>query len=492
MSTPLFLISIRGSNFAKVFKTTTMIKRNESLDALRGFAILTMILSGTIAFGNVLPAWMFHAQVPPPLHKFDPSIPGITWVDLVFPFFLFSMGAAIPLSLKKHIENKKGILFVFRIAVKRFLLLAFFALFSQHMKAWVISEQPTSTEHLLSLLAFVLLFFQFYENKNEKRNTVFLVAKIVSFALALFLLWKLPFWGGKGFDFYHSDIIIMVLANMALFGTVIYYLTADKPLLRIGLLAFIMAVFLAGKEPMDGWAKEILNFNHIGAFKFDWLYKFYFLKYLFIIIPGTIAGEMMMGEKVNSEKSLVNSSAENLLALIGFLLVILNLYGLFTRMLFVNLIGSALLCAASIYMLKDVAKDNLYKRLVHAGTYLLLLGLFFEAYEGGIKKDPSTYSYYFVTSGLAFFSLVVFTVLSKRKYGKFISNYLSMNGKNPMVAYVAGNLILLPLLSLTQTKQYWEAMNQNFFMGLMKGVVFSGIVSLVTILFVKGKWFWKT
>ena len=127
--------------------------RNESLDALRGFAILTMVLSGTIAFGNVLPAWMFHAQVPPPLHKFDPSIPGITWVDLVFPFFLFSMGAAIPLSLKKHIENKKGFLFVLWMALKRFLLLAFFALFTQHMKAWVIAETPTTTDRAGTFIA---------------------------------------------------------------------------------------------------------------------------------------------------------------------------------------------------------------------------------------------------------------------------------------------------------------------------------------------------
>lgn len=74
--------------------------RDTSIDALRGFAILTMILSGSIAYGDVLPAWMFHAQVPPPLHKFNATIPGITWVDLVFPFFLFSMGAAMPLALK--------------------------------------------------------------------------------------------------------------------------------------------------------------------------------------------------------------------------------------------------------------------------------------------------------------------------------------------------------------------------------------------------------
>ena len=470
--------------------------RNESLDALRGFAILTMVLSGTIAFGNVLPAWMFHAQVPPPLHKFDPSIPGITWVDLVFPFFLFSMGAAIPLSLKKHIENKKGFLFVLWMALKRFLLLAFFALFTQHMKAWVIAETPTTTEHLLSLLAFVLLFFQFYENKNEKLKIVFLITKLVSFATALFLLWKLPFWSGKGFDFYKSDIIILVLANMALFGTVIYYFTAEKTLLRIGLLPFMMAVFLAAKEPANGWAKELFNFNHIGAFQFDWLYKFYFLKYLFIIIPGTLAGEMMMKEMKNDKLEMknekVNASTENLLLLISVVLVIVNLYGLFTRILFANLMISAALCVTTLYLLRQTVKENLYKQVSNAGMYLLLLGLFFEAYEGGIKKDSSTYSYYFVTSGLAFFTLIAFSVMAKRSFLSSVSTYLSLNGKNPMVAYVAGNLVLLPLLQLTQTKTYWDAMNQNFFIGLMKGVLFTGVVSLITIFFVKRKWFWKT
>ncbi|MFC2739645.1 MAG: DUF5009 domain-containing protein, partial [Prevotella sp.] len=41
--------------------------RSRALDALRGYAIMTMILSATEAF-SVLPAWMYHAQVPPPDH----------------------------------------------------------------------------------------------------------------------------------------------------------------------------------------------------------------------------------------------------------------------------------------------------------------------------------------------------------------------------------------------------------------------------------------
>ena len=82
--------------------------------------------------------------------------------------------------------------------------------------------------------------------------------------------------------------------------------------------------------------------------------------------------------------------------------------------------------------------------------------------------------------------------MAKRKYFSPVSNYFSMNGKNPMVAYVAGSLLLLPLLSLTALKPFWDGMNQNAFMGFMKGIVFAGIVSLITIFFVKRKWFWKT
>lgn len=475
------------------FKFITMQQRNESLDALRGFAILTMVLSGAIAYGGVLPAWMYHAQVPPPLHKFDPSIPGITWVDLVFPFFLFSMGAAIPLALQKHIERGKGGAYVLQLAGKRFVLLAFFALFTQHMKAWVIAPQPGAREHLLSLLAFVLLFFQFYENKENRYRKVFFAARVLSFVLAVYLLWKLPFWKGEGFDFYKSDVIILVLANMAFFGTLIYYFTRNKPLLRFGLLPFVMAVFLAAKEPNGGWAKVLFEWKAIGSVQIDWLYKFYFLKYLFLIIPGTLAGEWMLQEMKNSEqKTRLQPNYESLLAVLAAGLVLLNLYGLFSRLLVLNLFATALLCGLGLYWVRNLHAHHLYRRLTEAGTYCLLLGLFFEAYEGGIKKDPSTYSYYFVTGGLAFFMLILFTVMARRKYLAGISRYFALNGKNPMVAYVAGNLLLLPLLQLTGTKAYLDMLNGSAWTGFLRGIIFTGIVSLITILFVKRNWFWKT
>lgn len=79
-----------------------------------------------------------------------------------------------------------------------------------------------------------------------------------------------------------------------------------------------------------------------------------------------------------------------------------------------------------------------------AGMYLLLHGLFFEAYEGGIKKDSSTYSYYFVTTGLAFYMMIWLYALGQYQSTKSILHYLAKNGRNPMVAYVAGNLLLTP------------------------------------------------
>ena len=140
----------------------------------------------------------------------------------------------------------------------------------------------------------------------------------------------------------------------------------------------------------------------------------------------------------------------------------------------------------------SIGKNNLLYKYFSAAAYLLLLGLCFEAYEGGIRKDHSTYSYYFVTSGLAFFMLIGFTCINKSKVGNAINDFLALNGRNPMVAYVAGSLLLIPIMQLTGVNKYFDAMNTNAFVGFLRGVLFTGIVSLITIFFTKKGWFWKT
>jgi predicted acyltransferase len=454
--------------------------RDQSLDALRGYAILTMILSGAIAYGGVLPAWMYHAQVPPPLHQFVPTIAGITWVDLVFPFFLFSMGAAIPLSLSKLKDASFGA--IAWIAFRRFLLLVFFAFFTEQMRAWVLSESPTLTDYLLSLAAFLLLFFQFYTPKGGKHERLFVIIKVAAFVAGGLMMYFLPLDQSPGFKTGKVDIIILVLANMAFFGTIVWWLTRRRPVLRIGLLAFVMAVFLGSKEA-GSWNEWLYNLTPAA-----WIYKFYFLKYLFIIIPGTIAGDWLLQHRgQNSQRG----DADRLTAVICTALIVLNVVLLFSRWLVVNLFVSI----ALLFVLRSVIRkqhDSLCSKFFEAGAYLLLLGLTFEAYEGGIKKDFSTYSYYFVTCGLAFFLLITFNALQSTLFGSTVVKYLGLNGRNPMVAYVAGNLLLTPILHITGGSKILDMMNGNALAGFLKGLIFTAIVSIITIYFTKRKWFWKT
>jgi predicted acyltransferase len=473
-----------GPRTAGSFALPATRSRDQSLDALRGLAILAMVLSGSIAFGGVLPAWMYHAQVPPPLHKFDPSIPGITWVDLVFPFFLFSMGAAIPLSLSRFGEGRG--LAVAWVGLRRSLLLAFFALFMFHMRAWVIAEAPRAEHYLLSLLAFALLFFQFWAPPAGQYHQLFTGLRVLAFAGAVVLLAVLPFHKGQGFLLEKSDIILLVLGNMAFFGTVAWYFTRRRPLVRLAILPLVLAVFLGSKTP-GSWNEALFNWS-----PFPWLYKFYYLKYLFIILPGTLAGDWLLRSAAKVGKAHTESEGGSMLiGILSFGIIVTNVVLLFARQPLLNLcISTALLGALFFYAQKRL--NGLQQDFLKAGAYLLVLGLFLEACEGGIKKDPSTYSYYFVTSGLAFLMLIALNAVQAFSPGRGIVGFLAANGRNPMVAYVAGSLLLLPLLHLTGLIRSWEALSSGPGAGFLKGLLFTACVSAVTLLFTRKKWYWKT
>lgn len=461
-----------------------MNSRLNSLDAFRGLAILGMVLSGSIAYGEAMPAWMFHAQVPPPNHVFNPSIAGITWVDLVFPFFLFSMGAAIPLALSKKVDYLPFHR-VFAQLFTRLILLVLFAIFSLHARAWVIEKNPDTMTYLLSIAGFAVLFLIYGNWNSFLDNKIAIALKIAGVILAICFLVVYPFAYGN-FTFAKSDIIIIVLANMAFFGGLIWYFTRNHPKLRIAILPFVMAVFLASKE-QDSINQLIFNFSPL-----DWVYKFYYLKYLFIIIPGTFAGEWLLKSSKADEDTTKEKQALRLIALVALLLVLVNLWGLFSRHLAINLLLTMAGAVALLLLKKRVIQSQMVVNMISAGVYLLLLGLFFEAYEGGIKKDFSTYSYYFVCSGLAFLTLLSFSLIEQLGYLQSVINFLANNGKNPMIAYTAGNLFLIPILKITTLSTLLDAMNANPFLGFAKGVVFTGMVAIITIFFTRIKFFWKT
>jgi predicted acyltransferase len=72
-------------------------KRISSIDQFRGFAILTMVLANYMGGVKLIPAWLKHA----------PDV-GLTIIDLIAPFFIFTIGLTYALSFQRRIEQDGG------------------------------------------------------------------------------------------------------------------------------------------------------------------------------------------------------------------------------------------------------------------------------------------------------------------------------------------------------------------------------------------------
>lgn len=437
-------------------------RRDSGLDALRGLAVLGMVLSGSLAFGGALPAWMFHAQVPPPLHKFVPTLPGIGWVDLVFPFFLFSLGAALPLALRGR--TAAG---VASVAVRRFGLLVFFALFTQQMKPAVMAAEPGVAERLWALAAFAVLGGLLTPGPAWRRGA--------AGALALAMLAGLPLNRGEGFAWARSDIILLVLAHMALWASLLWVATREQPLARWAVLLPLAGVLLGGQAP-GSWNAALLAASPVPA-----LFQVHFLKYLFIVVPGMAVGEWLAARPDPHAQP-------RWLALPAAGLVVINTVLLFEHSaagLRLNLLLNLAVLAAVAWGLRGA--EPFCRRVFGLGAWLLLSGLALEALQGGIKKDSATFSYFFVTSGLACFAL-----LALRRAPLWLQGFCALHGRNPLLAYVAGALVVAPLLQLSGLYPLWAGLDQSAAQGLAKGLLFTGAVAGLTWACSRRGWLWKS
>lgn len=545
--------------------------RAHALDALRGYAIITMVLSATEAF-SVLPRWMYHAQVPPPDHVFDPTIYGITWVDIIFPFFLFSMGAAIPLSLGRQHAKGESIMRLTWKTVQRWVKLTFFAIFIIHAFPFMLGYEQEWMRYAMPIFFFILLCLMFMPNpfglSPYKARAITWSAYLVAVGFMLLQ----PYAGGAPFRLTDSDCIMLILANVSLTGSIIYLLTIGHHLRRLALLPFLVALFMAA-HTANSWPALLIHTSWL-----PWLYLPAYQEYLLIIIPGTVAGEWIAQwlEKMktndtskglvdnykkkneavlengnplkggreavlengngvkNDEKAVLENEnkvrtrseemkeKENALALpvalLSLALIVVNVVLLFGRHLVANLVATMVLTALTAWLLRsrrkagttgvEAAKQetsnqkssstpasptlHFWQRLSSAGAYLLLLGLCLESYEGGIRKDDVTLSYLFVTCGLAFYALLLLTVVCDHWHVRWLCAPLEMVGKNPMVAYVSASMVIIPVLILTQLYPYIDALSSQPLTGFLKGVLLTALCMALTAWFTHKRWFWKT
>ncbi|MGA2177533.1 MAG: DUF5009 domain-containing protein [Verrucomicrobiota bacterium] len=470
--------------------------RAHALDALRGLAILAMLLSSEMPFGaNSLPSWMYHAQVPPPEHRFIP-IPGITWVDLVFPFFLFSMGAAFPLALGRRLRAGESEWSIVQSIFKRGFLLGFFALFVAAIRPSVLSGHPGAATQLLGLAGFLILFPILARLPPAWAPALRRAVRAAGWlgAVLFFVFARYP--DGGGFKLERTDIIIVVLTNMAVFGALIWLVTRRHLLPRLGLIGILLAIRLSNMpQPLGGWVTDFWNFSPKPWL--SWIYQLYYLQYLCIVLPGTVAGDLLFDwSRQRNTGAPASWPGARMAALAGLMLlfVLVMLIGLKARWVTATALVMFALCLAGWQLVKSAATptEQLYKSLFLWAVYWMVLGLFLEPYEGGIRKDKATVSYYFVASGLANCVLILLSIVIDFCRRERWLGLLIQTGQNPMIAYAGVNNFINPLLALAGLDVLLQQWAATPWRGFWRGALVTLLMAVVTSFLTRKKVYWRT
>lgn len=463
-----------------------MEKRAYAIDLLRGLAIIGMVLSAQILWHAELPSWLFHAQIPPPDFKFDPTVAGITWVDLVFPFFLFSMGAAFPLAMRRRIANGESVFKIMSNTATRFLLLALFAIALGNFRSGALGDMPVMMKSAIQIVVWGLFCCMFLRLSNKQANRRMHILGIAGI-VALMLFCKFIY--NINISLYNSDIIILVLSSMVLFGTILWWVTRDNTKLRLGVIALVVAMKIA--MTVEGsWNAAVWEYSPA-----PWLFKFEFLKYLCIVLPGSIAGDLIYKWLNSKDNDMMPTHKRSTYWAMGLLLLlfVVNMWGLFVRQLPITVISSLIIGIAALQLLRRGKNDTdrMHYNVFAWGLFWLVLGLVFEAYEGGIKKDYATLSYFFITSGLA--SAVVVATSIAMNYLNMKISPLVKCGQNPMVAYTVSGFLIMPVITLLQLAPALLTFSQlDPWMGVVRGVIITSIMVCITNIFTNKRLFWRT
>ena len=424
-------------------------KRAVGLDMLRGISIFGMVLSGSIPFG-VLPAWMYHAQTPPPSHTFNPTIPGITWVDLVLPIFIFCMGAAIPLALNRKIESSESKFKLGLGIAERYVMLVFFAIYIAHIQPYAIEtgflnfnlggyEIKGYDLSIISILGFAILFaiFMVVKDNKRKRNV-----RIIGWTSAIGLLAALQLIYNFEFSLQRRNIIILLLANVYLFGTLTWLLTRKNTTNRW--IAFIIwaAIQVTCKYTQFD---QVLNENSA----ISWIFLFKMTHYMLLLIPATMIGDILY-KRLNSnlnESKLSYPTWESLffgmLALVG-IWILVALYNRWLPALYVTI---PLILIAAFIIIKKKFPTCLSS--FNIAALILILGLVLEPVEGGIKKDPVTASYLLICGSISILWLFWLESICRQNVNSYWVKLFSGAGSNPLMAYVATTWLVIPAMQVT-------------------------------------------
>lgn len=464
-------------------------RRALSLDALRGFFLVLMTFGFTIQTA-LLPLWMYHKQMPPPTLALA-DVPGIAWRDLAYAAFIFTMAAAIPITLSRRIDRGETEVGVVLATLRRFGLLFVFALLIGHSNTYFIGY--TQTGRALAVLGFFIMFAVFVRRRADWSERKFVWIIRAGWVAAILFLALSPLTYDKTFSPARRDEIIAYLAVASLFGSLIWYFTRNNLQARLAVLVGIIALYLGARG--DGW---------IGQWWWSsptpWLFRPTDLGLMAVVIPGTIAGDVIlrwMRAPAEPSETVVSGNAWGqsrmaLLAGLGFAFTPIVVAGLYGRWVAETTQVVAVLCLLGAGLVWRPTSD--YERMLRAlfswAALWLLVGLFLEPSEGGIKKVPETLSYFFTVTGVTMMLLVSFaTIVDVLKRRRAVATLIDV-GHNPMLAYVLYTVFLNSVLEMIPPLR--GVLRDSAGAVVLRSVLSTILVVLLVRLFSRKRIFWRT
>ena len=382
-----------------------------SLDAYRGFVILVMIWVNFIQGMPNIPAWLRHAGA---------GDDTFTLPDLVFPGFLMMVGMAIPLAFAKRLDAPR-LPALRRIAWRTAVLLAAGVLYENAQRyddgiAWL----PKAWFYTLFYLSLILVWLQ------HDRKKPWMTGAGAGLLVVLMFLYRGKV--GDGFTtvyLEHSWWGILGLIGWAYaLCSVLYLITRGNDAALVGAFAFMLAMYLGGREGcFDVLPESVGNFVNIG-----------------VVFGSTSAGAML---------------------------------GVIAGRWFLDPTSGR----ASDTEIRAVHLRRL-GRLGLFGVALLLASHLLRPYHGGISKIEATTSFVAVTGGINLLAFAVFYLLTDVMKRRAWAAFLLPAGVNALFAYILPDLWTSVLEAAGADGLWWSLAWPSLEAGGRAGILNAAAVAL--------------
>lgn len=469
--------------------STAPVERVFGLDAFRGVLLLAMNFTFTIPPNGPFAKWMYHTQVPPSETRAYVALAGLTWQDMLFAMFVFTMAAAIPIAMNNRLARGNPYPELLWNAVRRGFLLWLFALIIGHVNPYW-TQDYTKRGNILAIVGLVVSFLFFVQPpkhwKAETAKAIKLLGVIGVIAL-LFIVPPLVY--GQTFSAEKRDGIMAALAFCTVAGTLVWLFTRARLGVRFAVFGVILAVRMLA--PHVVFVGQIWNANPL-----PWFYQPWYMDLMLVVIPGTVAGDLIwqwMKRRSDATSVAWNGGRLAALAVLGLSFIPILNVGLYERRYPLQTTIAVVLAAALTMLVARGAqtdRDRVLARLMLWGTAWLVLGMFVEPLEGGIKKDPQTLGFLLLMTGTATTMLASFLIIfDTLKAGAKQIRPLALIGQNALFAYVVLMLGIEHVLWLTGIGGRFVATWQE---ATVRSFVLTFVAGFIVWIATKQRLVWKT